>query len=204
MRYNQFSTLLFAAFWASGLHAMERFSPKACLEARYRSVITHQGPLFGLITRDLAVDKKDCVIKVSHRRWVRHEWVVDVCREPVHIKTTSMTGVSVAKKTLDCKGPEGAATDFCKQYAALTDAIQDDGLIFAEGDRDSLSSPHGKTYCAYVLLERYLQDSMLLSLYTDVPDIFLAPKATPPANAKGETPPIAAPEAPAEAAPKSP
>jgi hypothetical protein len=196
MRSNLFKTSVLVALWSSSSHGMERFSPQACLEARYRSVISHSGPLFGLFTRELVVDKKDCVLKVSHRRWVTHDWVVDVCREPVHIKSTSMTGVTVAKKTAACGTPEAGETDFCKQYSALMDAIQDDGLIFAEGDRDSLASPHGKTYCAYVLMERYLKDSLMLSLYTPVPDIFQAPIVRPPK--------AAAVLAPAPVGPKSP
>lgn len=192
MRSNPFKASLLVALWAISSHGMERFSPQACLEARYRSVLTHAGPLFGLFTRELVVDKHDCVLKVSHRRWTTHAWVVDVCREPVHIKTTSMTGVTVAKKTVACGTPEAEETEFCKQYAAMMSAIQDDGLIFAEGDRDSLASPHGKTYCAYVLMERYLKDSLMLSLYTPVPDIFQAPSGRPSKAA-----PVVAP-APAE------
>jgi hypothetical protein len=62
---------------------------------------------------------------------------------------------------------------FCSQYFALTDVIQDEGLIFAEGDRDNLNSDHGKTYCAYLLLKRYLNDSIIFSRYTDIEDIFI-------------------------------
>jgi hypothetical protein len=60
------------------------------------------------------------------------------------------------------------------------DVIQDDGLIFAEGDRDDLNSNHGKTYCTYLLLKKYLNDSVIFSRYTEVPDIFLEKsKASP-------------------------
>ena len=61
------------------------------------------------------------------------------------------------------------------------DVIQDDGLIFAEGDRDNLSSDHGKTFCSYLLMKKYLNESVIFSRYTDVPDIFLEKGMTPPA-----------------------
>jgi hypothetical protein len=53
------------------------------------------------------------------------------------------------------------------------DVIQDDGLIFAEGDRDNLNSAHGRTYCSYLLLKKYLNESVVFSRYTEVQDIFI-------------------------------
>lgn len=173
MRSNLFSALIVLLLPLSS-HALERFSPQSCLEAHYKSVIKHKGPLFGLLTHELVVEKRNCVITVKHRRYLPKEWVVDVCREPVHIKTTSATGVDVEKREGSCLKADNSreSSGFCKEYYAMMDAIQDYGLIFAEGDRDSLGTPHGKTYCAYLLMERYLKDSMMLSRYTEVPDIF--------------------------------
>ena len=62
-----------------------------------------------------------------------------------------------------------------------------EGLIFAEGDRDSLSSDHGKTYCTYLLLRRYLLDSIVFSRYTEVPAIF-EQKPSAPIELKKEEP----------------
>jgi len=59
------------------------------------------------------------------------------------------------------------------------DAIADDGLIFAEGDRDNLSSQHGQTFCSYLLLKKYLNDSTVFSRYIEVPDIFLEKPVSP-------------------------
>lgn len=189
MRSNKFNLALALFILANPVHALERFSSKSCLEANYKNKISHRGPLFGLLTHELVIQKTNCVIKVSHKKYMPREWVIDVCREPVHIKVTTVTGVDVAKKIEDCVKPDQShgTSDFCAQYFKLMDVIQDDGLIFAEGDRDSLYTSHGKTYCAYLLMQRYLNDSLMLSRYTDVPEIF--DKGQHPVEAKPVTPP---------------
>lgn len=168
----KFSFIFLLAF--SSAFAQTRFSPKSCLDSTYVMKMVQKGPLFGLLKQEFVIDKKDCLIHITHKKYLPKEWFVDVCREPVHIKVTSATGVDVAKKEADCISVDKTkdTSDFCSQYFDLTDVIQDDGLIFAEGDRDNLSSDHGKTYCAYLLLKRYLNDSIVFSRYTDVPDIF--------------------------------
>lgn len=155
--------------------AQARFSPKSCVDASYNMKMAQKGPLFGLIKQEFVIDKKDCLIHITHKKYLPKEWFVDVCREPVHIKVSSATGVDVAKKEAECINVDKTkdTSDFCSQYFDLMNVIQDDGLIFAEGDRDNLSSDHGKTYCSYLLLKRYLNDSVIFSRYTDVPDIFL-------------------------------
>lgn len=194
--------------------ALERFSSKACLDANYKNKISHRGPLFGLLTHELVIEKNNCVIKINHKRYLPREWIIDVCREPVHIKVTSVTGVDVAKKTEDCVKADKSRgnSDFCAQYFDLMDVVQDDGLIFAEGDRDSMFTSHGKTYCSYLLMQRYLGDSIMFSRYTDVPEIFeksrkpVEPKPEPASvvpvipvtTAPGEVP-AKAPPAPAPA-----
>lgn len=157
-----------------GAHAQTRFTSSACLEANYKMRMVQKGALFGLLKHEFVINKKGCHFTVTHRKYVPHEWKIDVCREPVHIKVTSATGVDVAKKTNECVNNDKSrdTSDFCSQYFDLIDVIQDEGLIFAEGDRDDLNSDHGKTYCSYLLLRRYLLDSVLFSRYTDVPEIF--------------------------------
>ncbi len=173
MAFIKFSFLFLLLI--GGVSAQTRFSPKSCLDASYKMKMTQKGPLFGLLKQEFIIDKKNCIIHISHKKYLPKEWIVDVCREPVHIKVTSATGVDVAKKEAECtkKDQSRDTSDFCSQYFTMTDVIQDDGLIFAEGDRDNLSSAHGKTYCSYLLLKKYLNDSMVFSRYTDVPDIFL-------------------------------
>jgi hypothetical protein len=177
IRFNLFFILLMGT-----ASAQTRFSSKSCLDATYKMKMTQKGPLFGLLPQEFVIDKKNCIVNVSHKKYLPKEWIIDVCREPVHIKVTSATGVDVAKKEAECLKKDNSrdTSDFCSQYYSLMDVIQDDGLIFAEGDRDNLSSAHGKTFCAYLLLKKYLNESVIFSRYTEVPDIFQEkPKETP-------------------------
>jgi hypothetical protein len=166
---------LFFLLMVSQVSAQTRFSPKSCLDSVYDMKMVHQGPLFGLLDQEFIINKKNCLIHVTYKKYFPKEWFVDVCREPVHIKVTSATGgVDVAKKVALCQNFDKSqdTSDFCSQYYALMDVIQDDGLIFAQGDRDDLTSDHGKTFCTYLLLKKYLNDAIIFSRYTEVPDVF--------------------------------
>ena len=165
----------------SSAYAQTRFSPKSCLDASYKMKMIQKGPLFGLIKQEFVIDKKNCLVHITHKKYLPKEWFVDVCREPVHIKVTSATGVDVAKKEAECINVDKSrdTSDFCSQYFDAMEVIQDDGLIFAEGDRDNLSSDHGKVYCSYLLLKKYLNESVIFSRYTDVPDIFIEKRVEP-------------------------
>ena len=184
MAYIKFSFFILILL-TNSLFAQTRFSSKSCLDASYKMKMNRKGPLFGLIEQEFVIDKKNCIIHITHRKYLPKEWVVDVCREPVHIKVTSATGIDVAKKESDCikKDNSRDTSDFCSQYFSMVDVIQDDGLIFAQGDRDNLYSDHGRTYCSYLLLKKYLNESIVFSRYTEVPDIFLEKTKTPPAEA---------------------
>ncbi len=187
MEFMKYSFLLLLTF--SSAFAQTRFSPKSCLNASYKMKMNQKGLLFGLLTRTFIIEKKDCIVHITHKKYLPKEWIIDVCREPVHIKVTSATGVDVAKKDSDCikKDKSRDTGDFCSQYFDVLDVIQDEGLIFAQGDRDNLQSDHGKTFCAYLLVRKYLNEGVIFSRYTDVPDIFLdhpkpvleAPPVTP-------------------------
>lgn len=179
MVFIKFSFILMLI--VSSALAQTRFTPKSCLDSTYIMKMTQRGPLFGLFKQEFIIDKKLCIIKIVHNKYLPKEWVVDVCREPVHIKVSSATGVDVAKKESECINVDKTrdTSDFCSQYFHMMDVIQDDGLIFATGDRDNLSSDHGKTYCTYLLLKRYLNESVIFSNYTEVPDLFLENQKTP-------------------------
>ena len=184
MGFSKFNIVLSFTLLALSLNAFAqvRFLPKSCLDATYKMKISHKGPLFGLLKQELVIDKKGCLIRVSHQKYFPHEWMLDVCREPVHIKVASATGVDVAKKESECTNNDNSknTSDFCSQYYDLLGVIQDDGLIFAEGDRDHLTSDHGKTYCSYLLIKKYLNESVVFSRYTEVEDIFTEkPKVVP-------------------------
>ncbi len=193
MAYIRFSFLFLICLTTA--HAQTRFSPKSCLDSLYKMRMIQKGPLFGLLKHEFVINKKECVLTVTYRKYVPREWKIDVCREPVHIKVTSATGVDVAKKTNECMNKDKTRDtgDFCGQYFDLIDVIQDEGLIFAEGDRDNLSSDHGKTYCSYLLLRRYLLDSVIFSRYTEVPEIFEGKPMKSTSPVKVEPAPVVTP-----------
>jgi len=173
MAFIKFSFLSFLLI--GSVCAQTRFSSKSCLDSTYKMKMTQKGPLFGLLKQEFLIDKNNCIVHISHKKYLPKEWIIDVCREPVHIKVTSATGVDVAKKETECTKKDNSrdTSDFCSQYFTMMDIIQDDGLIFAEGDRDNLDSAHGKTYCSYLLLKKYLNDWVVFSRYTEVQDIFI-------------------------------
>lgn len=168
------STSVFAQTLGVQGHAPERFSARACVDASYKMTMTQKGPLFGLLKKEFTIDKTGCILNVTHHEYLSKEWIIDVCREPIHIKMKSTTGTDVAKKLESCTGKDKPkeTTDFCGQYGEIIDVIQDEGLIFAQGDRDDLGSDHGKTYCAYLLIKRYMDDGIVFSRYTEAPEIF--------------------------------
>jgi hypothetical protein len=184
MAFIKFSFIVMTLI--SSAFAQSRFSSKSCLDSVYKMKMVQKGPLFGLLKQEFILDKKNCLIHVTHQKYLPKEWFIDVCREPVHIKVSSATGVDVAKKSGQCSSADKSreTSDFCSQLFDLMDVIQDDGLIFAEGDRDNLDSNHGKTYCTYLLLKKYLNESVIFSRYTEVPDIFQEKllRAQPPVN----------------------
>lgn len=157
MRLFKFSIICFLL--SSYLHA---FDENKCLTDEYQVDVTHKGQPFGLLPVVLKVEKKGCIISVYHQRlkYLKENWVVDVCREPVHIKK-GVGAVEVIKKETNCK--KGNNTSFCQEQNKIFQTIQDDGLIFAEGEKENLKTTHGKTYCAYLLVKRYLEDSIVFN-----------------------------------------
>ncbi len=133
-----------------------------CLDASYETTISHKGFPFGLTQNILKVSKDNCVITVNHEKlkFIKDQWVIDVCREPVHMKKGS-GAVEVIKRDGVCI--EGSKSPFCGELSRLKALIQDDGLIFAEGEKEDLTSDHGKVYCSFMVMNRYLEQGIVLS-----------------------------------------
>lgn len=145
----------------------EKFSSKECLDAEYSTLIKHEGKFFGLIKNELNIKKNKCIIEVKFKNILEKKWLIDVCREPIHIKLTAKGGQSVYKRTSNCTS--SSEIEFCQYKKELKDVLQDYGLIFAEGEREILTSAHGQTYCSYMLVKKYLDDGILFSKF-DVPN----------------------------------
>ena len=110
----------------------------------------------------LDIDKNKCVIKVHYEKWkfIQEEWVIDICRGPVHIKKGN-TSIEVLKREGSCLREEYQSTPFCNEWKKIKLIIQDDGLIFADGEKEDLSTDHGKTFCSYLMIKKYLQDGVI-------------------------------------------
>lgn len=155
--------------FSSNVYA-DRFTSDECLKASFNATVEHSGTFFGLIKNKLSIDKKECLIKVSFENILETTWVVDLCREPIHMKILSKGSESVYKRDEECSS--GDKSDFCVYRNELAENLQDYGLIFAKGERESLTTDHGKTYCTYLLIEQHLDDGILFSKYRPSVDLF--------------------------------
>lgn len=159
MQFFKFSTFLLLLPFIC--HATA-YSELECLDASYETQITHKGFPFGLTQNKLTITKDRCVVSIGHEKlkFIKDKWVIDVCREPIHMKKGA-GAVEVIKRSGICG--ETSKDTFCGEFSRLGAMIQDDGLIFAEGEKEDLTSDHGKVYCAFSLLQRYLGQGVVLS-----------------------------------------
>ena len=153
----KFSLILF--LFSFRLLALE---DNECLKSSYEVEVIHKGQPFGLLPVKLSISKKGCILNISHEkmRFFKKNWEVDVCREPVHIKN-GRGAVEVLKKMGSCDASEN--TSFCNEQKELFKIIQDDGLIFAPGEKENLATDHGRVYCSYLLVKKYLKDSLVFN-----------------------------------------
>jgi hypothetical protein len=164
-------------------HASQ-FSFQECLDSNFESTVSHASWPFGLTQKVLTVKKEQCVLEISHTRFkaLHRKWMIDVCREPVHIKYGA-GDIEVIKRESACgQSFEG---DYCQHVKALTQIVQDDGLIFATGRRELMTDEHGKIYCAYLLLNSYLAQGQVLGIQ---PSWQTTPTPTDKASPQTSTP----------------
>ena len=184
----KFSTLFIALSLMLNIQA---FDDNSCLNANFDTKVVHKGQPFGMTMNILEMKKTGCILEVKHEKlkFVKKTWMVDVCREPVHIKKGS-GAVEVIKKTSPCNKKSKDA--FCAQNTEVKTIIQDDGLIFAEGEKENLSSDHGKIYCGYLLLKAYMDRDIIFSKAKNYNGVLEG--ATPMNNAPAiSTPPASIP-----------
>ena len=164
MKY--FLLLIFLATTPSLAASFKNFSKQNCIETNFDVSISHPAYPMGLTHNIIRVKKDSCEILVSHEKWkfFKNNWLIDVCRIPIHIKKKSRS-IDIVKKTVPCNKNSISKDDFCSEYLSIKRKIQDDGLIFAKGEKENLNTEHGKVYCAYALLESYLGKGNILSRY---------------------------------------
>lgn len=147
-----------------------KFTSKSCLDAKLSTKIEHKGKFFGLLENRITIEKHKCLVKVTFKGILETVWKIDVCREPIHMKVTSKGSQDVYKRNKKCE--KSTKSDYCYYRNELMEDIQDHGLIFATGDREDLSQSHGKAYCAFLLLQRYLDDGIIFSTYETPRNIY--------------------------------
>lgn len=132
-----------------------------CFESNYDVSVTHKSFPFGLLQKTIDVTKKGCELSITHNQWKYHnrKWIVDICRDPIHIKS-EVGSVDVMRKVGQCTTSKNS---FCKEYLKLKRIVEDDGLIFAAGLKSELDTDHGKMYCSYLLINEYLNKSVVFN-----------------------------------------
>lgn len=177
------SCLKFSFFLIFLSHAAmaNMFSSRLCLMSKFDTEIEHEGKFFGLVKNKLSIKKDNCLIEVNYKNILDTKWIVDICREPIHVKVQSRGSMEFFKRKNGC---ESKSDKFCSSWRELKQILQDHGLIFAKGERESLESAHGKTYCSYLLMNKYLGEGVLFSKYKNTPDIFT--KVKPEVEKKAE------------------
>lgn len=163
----------------SNSFSMDMFTDMDCIQGSFDTVVEHKAAPFGLSKNILSISKSDCSISINHSKlkFVKSSWTIDVCREPVHIKIDD-GGVEVLKRVDSCKN---GSSIYCKEVAKIEKILQDDGLIFAPGEKENISSDHGKVYCSYLLAKKYLREGIVFNRGKDYSGILFPSKVMPQA-----------------------
>ena len=161
--WNNFVLIFMLVLGSSGiLQQSWAFSDQACLMQDFEVSITQPSKFLQFLMPTISLKKAACELTIEKKRWKwAKTWIVDVCRGPVHIKFQNFRSAAWMKKA-SCYGQE-KSDQFCRGYQQIMQLIQEDGLIYAPGERDDLSSDHGKTYCLYLLAKSYLDEGKLFS-----------------------------------------
>ncbi len=178
-------SILVQILFCSSIFAQTTFLDDECISSDFKATVSHKGAPFGLFDTILVITKKECVLSIEHKKMkmMKKRWLIDVCREPVHIKYGT-GAVDVLKKDRVCgKGED----EFCDALEDLMQVVQDDGLIFASGEKEVLSTDHGMIYCSYLLLKGYLQREIIFSRYQKYQNILRVVKPKPSSVSPSET-----------------
>ncbi len=170
MQWSKCNFFLLIIVCSLNVQAQSKFTSKQCLDADFSTIIDNEGKFFGLLKNKLSVKKNKCDIEVSFKGILETVWKIDICREPIHMKVTSKGSQSVYKRDAECEKKD--KTDFCYFRNELILNIQDQGLIFAPGQKENLEDSHGQVYCVYLLLKKHLDKGALFSLLDSNIDIF--------------------------------
>ena len=161
MFFSKFKILFFALLISNYSYG---FLDESCLGGNFSAKISHKVGIFSLLQNDLVISKENCTIGLAFKKWSLFEkkWSIDYCRMPVHIKYGSGS-FDVYKRTEPCIVGKSSKdqSEFCKKNEELENIISDEGLIYANGLKEEISSDHGKVYCTFLILKSYLKDGIV-------------------------------------------
>lgn len=150
------TVLLIQVPWANAM-----FKSSDCVIQSFQGSFTIDKGPFGMMPLVMSLKKNRCIIEIERNMIFKTSWQIDLCREPVHIKQKSWSGEGFEiRKEYPCK--EGLA--YCQQVDELINSIENEALIYAKGERESLVTDHGKFFCSYLLLKNYLKEGKVFSL----------------------------------------
>ncbi|POB12848.1 hypothetical protein [Halobacteriovorax sp. DA5] len=137
------------------------FTGTECFQSSFDVSVKHKSAPFGLLNKTITISKKECEIEIAHNqyKYMNRNWLIDICRDPIHVKSTS-NSVDVFRKEGEC---HATSNEFCDEYKTIKKIIEDDGLIFASGAKNSLNDDHGRVFCAKLLVEEYLNANTVFS-----------------------------------------
>lgn len=182
MKYRYFVITSFIfLFYSTNIKAsdeLKMWSINECLNSKFIVDLSTKESFLGLVKHRLTIKKSNCLIKVSIKSIFKNSFDVDVCRKPIHIKQRSRN-VVVLKKKNKCSEEikktsmkqriinymSGADKSFCESNIKIKNVIQDEGLIFARGEKENIQTDHGKINCVYTLLKGYLDKEKIYTRY---------------------------------------
>jgi hypothetical protein len=113
------------------------------------------------ISPGITVSKNDCVITIVFNKYFfKTTWPIDVCRGPIHIRSSNIMASELYNRTVNCEGEK----NYCVAYSNLLQLLQG-GLIYVQGNKYDPESDHNHLYCAYVLIHNYLKEGIIFDLY---------------------------------------
>ena len=169
MRYLLCSFFFLLSFTSSA----DLFEGRECLKTNFDIKLVRPLGLFGLFESKLDISKDKCnfILYLEKYKIQKTRWSIDICRGPVHLKR-GKEPVEVLKRISGCQS--NSSSDYCFAIKELILTLQDEGLVFAKGFREELSTEHGQVYCSYLLLKKYLERGEVLNLSSE--EVFLFQK----------------------------
>ena len=149
----------------------QEFDEERCFRESFSLKLERNVGPFGIGKRELVLKKEKCELTLNYQAFQQRKtrWVIDVCREPIHIKKGEAS-VKVIKKDAPCSTAESL---YCEQTEELLNVIQDEVLIFASGQREDLNSDHGKAYCTFLLAKKYLHGNTAFRLSSSMSGVLI-------------------------------